>query len=65
MDITKLYKVVKTPTAHGVVVGITGEVLYEFESSVAAQSAIYQLVQDDTSVAKGVHYTYDLVEWRG
>ena len=41
MDATKPFKVVKVPTAWGVVEGVQGEVLYEAESLSTAQALLY------------------------
>ena len=57
------FKVVKTPLALGVCIGLHGEVLHECESEEAARALIYETWIEDKEQGKGIFYTYETVEW--
>ena len=65
MDNTKPWKVVKIPTAYGIVHGIKGEVLMEAASMGEAQTMAYQWNLDDTSPDKFLLYAYDCTFYDG
>ena len=58
------FKVVKTPLALGVCIGLQGEVIHECETDTTAQALMYQTWAEDVEQGKGIYYTYDVVEWR-
>ena len=64
MDPLRPFKVVKTPTALGVCVGVLGELLDEYGDESTAQAIMYETWIGDTSQGKNIYYTYNVVYWK-
>lgn len=63
MDPTRPYKIVRVPTAWGILSGITGDLLDEYDSAETATTMMYELWLEDRTLNKSLLYRYEVTTW--
>lgn len=63
MDPTLPYKIVRVPTAWGILSGIHGELLDEYAAQGVAEKMAYEMWLEDHTPNKSLLYRYEVTTW--